>query len=84
MVRLGEGPPALLLADHLEGERPVLVYRVPDLAAAKAGLGAEDAAEFGIPPGSCCELETPAGQRIAIYEATRPHVLDSFEGRRDF
>ena len=32
MVRLGPEPPALLLAGHLEGEAPVLVYRVPDLA----------------------------------------------------
>ena len=39
---------------------------------------------FGIPPGPCCELETPGGHRIAIYEATRPHVVDGFEGRRDF
>ncbi len=34
MVELTEGPPQLLLAGHLEGDRPVLVYRVGDLAVA--------------------------------------------------
>ena len=38
MLRLAEGPPELLLADHLEGERPVLVYRVDDLEAAVSEL----------------------------------------------
>ena len=33
MLELTDGPPRLLLADHLEGDRPVLVYRVADLHA---------------------------------------------------
>src|SRR4051794_34712293 len=61
MVRLaGEGP-GLALAEHLEGERPILVYRVPDLAAAAAALterGFEVSEEFGIPHGPIRELTT--------------------------
>ncbi|MDP9119178.1 MAG: hypothetical protein M3M93_02735, partial [Actinomycetota bacterium] len=30
-VRLTEAPPLVLLTDHLEGDRPILVYRVPEL-----------------------------------------------------
>ena len=37
-VQLTTGPPLALLADHVEGERPILVYRVADLDAALAGL----------------------------------------------
>jgi hypothetical protein len=38
MVVLANGPPHLLLADHLEGDRPILVYRVPNLRKAIADL----------------------------------------------
>ena len=34
MVELTDGPPRLLLTDHLEGDRPILIYRVADLEAA--------------------------------------------------
>ena len=34
MIELTDGPPRILLADHLEGDRPILVYRVDDLEAA--------------------------------------------------
>src|SRR6266540_5007246 len=37
-IELTEGAPFLLLADHLEGDRPILVYRVPDLRSALARL----------------------------------------------
>src|SRR6266478_5852219 len=32
-IELTAGPPHVLLTDHLEGERPILVYRVADLEA---------------------------------------------------
>ena len=38
MVELSSGPPAILLTDHVEGERPILVYRVADLSLAVAEL----------------------------------------------
>jgi hypothetical protein len=87
MVRVTDEPPALLLADHLEGERPILVYRVADLEKTVAELesrGFEPGPRFGIPHGPCCSLDTPGGQRLAIYELTRPEVGEHFEGRRDF
>jgi hypothetical protein len=86
-VRLEAGGPRLLLAEHLEGEAPVLVHRVDDLDAAIGELerdGAEIEARFGIPHGPCAELRTPGGQRLAMYELTRPEVDERFEGRHDF
>jgi hypothetical protein len=29
-------------------------------------------------------FETPGGQRIGLYELTRPEVTDHFAGRADF
>jgi hypothetical protein len=87
MVKLIEGPPALLFAGHLEGERPILVYRVADLDAAAADLrqrGCEIGEPFGIPHGPCREIEAPGGHRLAIYELTRPEVSERLAGRRDF
>ena len=34
MVELTDGPPQVVLAGHLEGDQPILVYRVADLDAA--------------------------------------------------
>ena len=87
MVELAGGPPALVLADHLDGERPILVYRVSDLDAALAELesrGWHREPTFGIPHGPCCALSTPGGTRLALYELTRPEVAERLAGRRDF
>jgi hypothetical protein len=87
MVRTSPDPPALLLAEHLEGDQPVLVHRVGDLEAAVAELrdrGVEVAARFEIPYDPAVELVTPGPQRLALYERTRPGVLSELAGRRDF
>ena len=87
MVELGSGPPPVLLTDHVEGERPILVYRVTDLAVAVAELarrGWTPHRSLEIPPGPCTSFTTPSGHRIALYELVRPGVLEHFEGRRDF
>ncbi|HLI56568.1 MAG TPA: hypothetical protein VKY26_05970, partial [Actinomycetota bacterium] len=34
MIELTDGPPQVLLTDHLEGDQTILIYRVSDLAAA--------------------------------------------------
>ena len=86
-IRLTEDPPLVLLAGHLHGERPVLVYRVADLEAALAELGSrgwEREPSFEIPHGPCCPVTAPTGHRLAVYQLTRPGVPDRFEGRRDF
>jgi hypothetical protein len=87
MVKLADDPPALLLAEHLEGDQPVLVYRVDDLEAALADLeerGVEVLARFGIPHGPGAEIANPGPQRVALYELTRPERAASLAGRRDF
>jgi hypothetical protein len=87
MVELSPGPPAVLLTDHLEGDRPILVYRVDQLARVCEELeahGFDAGPRFGIPHGPCCSFTTPGGHRIAIYELTRPQVVEGFAGRRDF
>jgi len=87
MIRLTAGPPHVLLTDHLEGERPILIYRVPDLAKALAQLkarGWKKRQSLEIPMGPCCSFATPSGHRIALYELTRPDVVKHFEGRHDF
>ena len=86
-VQLTEGPPLILLTDHLEGERPILLYRVPDLDASLAELEGRGWARergFEIPHGPCCSFRSPGGHRIALYQLTRPEVAAHFEGRRDF
>jgi hypothetical protein len=87
LVRLGDGPPAVLLTDHLEGERAIMVYRVPDLEAAVARLsarGLDPGPRLGIPHGPIHSFEVAARHRIAIYELTRPEAITRFAGRRDF
>lgn len=87
MIELTDAPPRILLADHLEGDRPVLVYRVDDLSRASDELRARGWVEghaLEIPQGPVRSFAGPGGHRLAIYERTRPGVEASFEGRRDF
>jgi hypothetical protein len=82
----GEGP-AILLTDHLEIDRPILIYRVADLAGAMRDLAARGWIEertLELPPGPATSFTTPGGHRVALYEAVRPFVIESFVGRRDF
>ena len=86
MVELG-GPPAILLTDHLEGERPIHLYAVDDVDAtanALATRGWQQERSVELPPGPAITFRTPGGLRLAIYEPVRPFVVESFKGRRDF
>lgn len=86
-VELGTGPPLLLFADHLDGEAPVLVYRVSEFRETLAALearGWKRESTFEIPHGPCCSFRTTGGQRVAVYQATRPEAASHFEGRQDF
>src|SRR5215207_9441446 len=86
-VRLSDGGPRLLLAEHLEGEAPVVLHRVDDLDGAVAEFerrGATIEARFGIPHGPAVALRTPGGQRLAFYELTRPQADERLSGRIDF
>ncbi len=88
MVALTEDPPRILLAGHLDGDQPVLVYRVADLPMATAELesrGWVPGHTLEIPQGPVCSFTAPGGQRLAIYQLTRPGVEEAkFAGRRDF
>ena len=87
MIELTAEPPRILLTDHLEGERPILVYRVADLPATLAelkGRGWTPERSLEIPHGPCSSFRTPNGHRIALNQLTRPEVIRHFEGRQDF
>jgi catechol 2,3-dioxygenase-like lactoylglutathione lyase family enzyme len=87
MVELTDGPPQIVLAGHLDGDRPILVYRVPDLESATAELragGSDLGHALEIPQGPVRSFIAPGGQRIALYQLTRPGAVDSFAERRDF
>jgi hypothetical protein len=87
MLELTEAPPRVLLAGHLEGDQPVLVYRVADLTAALQELearGWQRESTFEIPHGPICSFRTPGAHRIAVYELARPQIEEHFAGRRDF
>jgi hypothetical protein len=86
-LELTEGPPLLLLTDHVEGDRAILVYRVPDLETSLTSMashGWQREHTFEIPQGPVCSFRTPGGHRIALYQLTRPDVATHFAGRRDF
>ncbi|MGH2757080.1 MAG: VOC family protein [Actinomycetota bacterium] len=87
MIDLTGGPPRILLTDHLEDDRPILIYRVADLKKELDKLesrGWEREETIEIPHGPCCSFKAPGGQRLALYQLTRPDVPAHFEGRRDF
>jgi hypothetical protein len=87
MVAVTADGPRLLLAEHLEGDRPILVFRVDSLDAAVAeleGRGVELGSRFEMPYGSGIGVPSPGPQRLALYERTRRERGDSLAGRKDF
>lgn len=87
MLELGSSGPRILLTDHLEDQRTLLIYRVEDLAQAKKDLrskGWKPGRSVDIPHGPCISFATPGGQRLALYQLTRPEVAEHFVGRMDF
>src|SRR5215210_5951212 len=85
MLELTDSPPKILLAGHLEGDRPVLVFRVDNLAGACAELqkrGWTGGHSLEIPQGPVQTFSAPGGQRLAIFELTRLGVEAGFVGRR--
>jgi len=85
-LRVTEAGPALLLSGHLEGEAPILVYRVAEYKATVAQLrkvGATDLRELEIPHGPCASFRLGGNQRFAVYELVRPGMDAHFAGRID-
>ena len=86
-IALGRQGPRVVLADHLSGEAPILLHRVDDLDQALrefAGRGLEPERRVELPLGPCATVRTPGGQRLGLYELTRPEVDEHFAGRADF
>lgn len=86
-VELAGTGPRIVLADHLEGDAPILLHRVSDLGSAleessARGLTVERTVES--PLGPCATFRSPGGQRLGFYELTRPGVSGRFAGRADF
>lgn len=87
MLELGPSGPRVLLTDHLEDKRTVLIYRVENLERTMNDLrskGWKRGRSLEIPHGPCVSFATPGGQRVAIYQLTRPEAAKSFVGRMDF
>jgi hypothetical protein len=87
MLRVGTDGPAILLTDHLPDERPIFLYRVDDVAETTALLekhGWTVERTLELPMGSCTTFNAPGGMRLAVYELSRPGVVESMAGRRDF
>ena len=87
MLELGSSGPRVLLTDHLEDKRTVLIYRVENLERTLAELhskGWKRGRSLEIPHGPCVSFATPGGQRVAIYQLTRPEAANHFLGRMDF
>ena len=87
MLELGSSGPRVLLTDHLEDKRTVLIYRVDNLDRTLKELQAKGwkrGRSLEIPHGPCVSFATPGGQRVAIYQLTRPEAAKSFVGRIDF
>ena len=85
-LRVAGSGPRILLSGHLEGEAPILVYRVGDYDDAVSRLraaGVSEIYELEIPQGPCASFHLPDGQRAAVYQLTRPGAADHFEGRVD-
>ena len=87
MLELGTQGPRILLTDHLGDQRTVLIYRVEDLVQTQKdlrGKGWKRGRSIEIPHGPCLSFATPGGQRVAMYQLTRPEVAKHFAGRMDF
>jgi hypothetical protein len=85
-LRVSDLGPQILLSGHLQGERPVLVYRVADYQQSVARLraaGLTGVRELEIPHGPCAAFALEGGQRYAVYQLSRPDADQYFTGRFD-
>ena len=86
-VEISPAGPRLLLAQHLAGDAPILLHRVSDLDQTLAQLSARGLLLEGrveLPLGPCATFRSPGGQRLGLYQLTRPEVDEHFVGRADF
>ena len=87
MLRVGTGSPPILVTDHLPDDRPIFVYRVANLSVTSKSLtvrGWTADRTIELPMGPATTFHAPGGLRLAIYEPSRPFVVNSMTGQRDF
>jgi hypothetical protein len=84
-VQLSPEPPGLLLAEHLDDQPPILVYRVENLRSAMRKLRSKgvEGTSFEIPHGPVFRFDAAGGQRLAVYQLTRPEAGTIWAGRLD-
>jgi predicted enzyme related to lactoylglutathione lyase len=86
-VRLAPAAPLVVLANHLEPGRGLLVYRARSLAETQRRLAGHgwsvEGEPFELPQGPCVVFRDPGQQRLAAYERVRPGVEERFQGRFD-
>ena len=87
MLELTEGPPNILLTDHVDGERPIMVFRVADHRATVDQLRSGGWTSLGHSRSRRARAPR-SGRRAACgsrsTSSIRPQVLEHFAGRRDF
>ena len=85
MVRLTDAGPALLLAEHLEDDRPILVYRVVDLEVAIAELtarGWQTGHRLEIPFGPVCSFSTRSVAPLSAFQTRAVPSAEAVARRR--
>lgn len=78
--------PYVLLADHIQKNDVMLLYKVENLDDAIAHLkskGWKEENRIEIPPGPCCTFRDLAGNALVIYENKRPYIMQEFKGKID-
>src|SRR3954447_6299994 len=86
-VALAAEGPRVILAEHLVGDAPIFLHRVSDLdhtVAEFATRGLKLVSRVDLPLGPCATFCSPGGQRLGLYQLTRPEVDEHFAGRADF
>jgi hypothetical protein len=86
-VRLAPEAPLVVLANHLEPGKALLVYRARSIVETRRALENRgftvEGEPFELPQGPCVVFRDPGGQRLAAYERVRPGMDDHFQGRFD-
>ena len=76
-VAASEKGPRVVLADHLDEQAPILLHRADDLEATLTDLGTRGLSpdrRMELPLGPCVTFRSPGGERLALYQLTRPEV----------
>ena len=86
-IRLGAASPLVVLANHLEPGRGLLIYRARSLVETQRALTSHgwsvEGEPFELPQGPCVVFRDPGQQRLGAYERVRPAMDEHFQGRFD-